>query len=330
MLSMWCLCSMGQNVFHNLRVPLLSPARHASMLISPISPLPWMLTITIAPNTEGLALRLAVGASSQGQYALVSFSLGIVHPYLFSSPSLSVQPDIVLPLLPQAPVHGSSAPAMDGFGGVPLPSRGTMAAQRTSSTTRTLVCGPFSVGNHIGAWGQYPNTTSFNTQDLMVVSLADDSQGPMLPAEFSRQVQAELNTHGISFYPPPADHNPGPPGDLHSQLWVLLQASIRQGVYTLKAHPTIDDNMFSLLEFKKIKTKLPNPMAPAGRGGVPPWIPIAPQFGDLIGPVNSFSTPVKGLRSIPTKQNQNLKACVCVRGFAWQETTETQTKFFFV
>ncbi|KAJ7716888.1 hypothetical protein B0H14DRAFT_2643763 [Mycena olivaceomarginata] len=103
------------------------------------------------------------------EYTLVSFSLGIVHPYLFSSPSLPVQPNIVLPLLPRAPVHGSSAPAMDGFGGVPLPSHGTMAAQRTSSATRTLVCGPFAVGNHIGAWGQYPNTTSFNTQDLMVV-----------------------------------------------------------------------------------------------------------------------------------------------------------------
>ncbi|KAJ7889833.1 hypothetical protein B0H14DRAFT_3855595 [Mycena olivaceomarginata] len=103
------------------------------------------------------------------EYALVSFSLGIAHPYLFSSPFLPVQPDIVLPPAPRAPVHGSSAPAMDGFGGVPPPSRRTMAAQRTSSAARTLVRGPFSVGNHTGARGQYPNATSFNTQDLMVV-----------------------------------------------------------------------------------------------------------------------------------------------------------------
>ncbi|KAJ7796439.1 hypothetical protein B0H14DRAFT_2619974 [Mycena olivaceomarginata] len=103
------------------------------------------------------------------EYALVSFSLGIAHPYLFSSPFLPVQPDIVLPPAPRAPVHGSSAPAMDSFGGVPPPSRRTMAAQRTSSAARTLVRGPFSVSNHTGARGQYPNATSFNTQDLMVV-----------------------------------------------------------------------------------------------------------------------------------------------------------------
>jgi hypothetical protein len=103
------------------------------------------------------------------EYAPVSISCGIAHPYLFSSPSLPAQPGIVSPPPPRAPVHGSSAPAMDGFGGVPPPSCGTMAAQRTSSAARTLIRGPFAVGNHTGPRGQYPNATSFNTQDLMVV-----------------------------------------------------------------------------------------------------------------------------------------------------------------
>ncbi|KAJ7765985.1 hypothetical protein B0H14DRAFT_3510132 [Mycena olivaceomarginata] len=253
----------------------------------------------------------------------------------FSTPLLPAQPGIVSPPPPGAPVHGSSAPAMDGFGGVPPPSRRTMAAQRTSSAARTLIRGPFAVGNHTGLRGQCPNATSFNTQDLMVVlwpmvlngdydppgyptskiaiknqhlkrytdklasfhlvfKIQVPAQGPMLPAEFSRQVQAELNAHGISFHPPcrPRSRSSWRP---LLQLWVLLQASIRQGVYTLKTHPTINDNMFGLPEFKKINTKFPNPMAPTGGGGVIPWIPIAPQFGHLISPVDSFSTPVAPL-----------------------------------
>ncbi|KAJ7721425.1 hypothetical protein B0H14DRAFT_3900597 [Mycena olivaceomarginata] len=155
------------------RVPLPSPARHASMLISPTSPLPWTLTIAITRDAEGLALRLAVGSTRTWdmQTSCLCPSVLMSHSLLLDSPFLPVQPDIVLPPAPRAPVHGSSAPAMDGFGGVPPPSRRTMAAQRTSSAARTLVRGPFSVGNHTGAQGQYPNATSFNTQDLMVKPL---------------------------------------------------------------------------------------------------------------------------------------------------------------
>ncbi|KAJ7890078.1 hypothetical protein B0H14DRAFT_2561359 [Mycena olivaceomarginata] len=139
---------------------------------------------------------------------------------------------------------------MDSFGGVPPPSHGTMAAQHTSSTAHTLVCGPLSLSNHTGAQGQYPTTMSFSMQDLMLTGDYDPPGYPTPKIAIKNQHLKRYTNHLASFH----------------------------------------------LIFKiQINTKFPNPMVPTGSGVVPPWITITPQFGHLIGPIDSFSTPASPL-----------------------------------
>jgi hypothetical protein len=54
-------------------------------------------------------------------------------------------------------------------------------------------------------------------------------------------------------------------------LWILLQATVRSGVYTLVAHPTINDPTFGYPTFKKLDRKFSNTFASGGPQSEP-WI----------------------------------------------------------
>ncbi|KAJ6505110.1 hypothetical protein C8R45DRAFT_1090861 [Mycena sanguinolenta] len=107
------------------------------------------------------------------------------------------------------------------------------------------------------------------------------------PAEFFNQIKTHLDNQHISFPPrPPAVLNSN---DIHSQPFILLKSSLSKGVYTLAPHPSINDNQFTHKELNKLSSKFPNPLAEQD-GGTLPWVWIAPHYGNLIGPVQRFST----------------------------------------
>ncbi|KAF8188551.1 hypothetical protein K438DRAFT_1972254 [Mycena galopus ATCC 62051] len=113
--------------------------------------------------------------------------------------------------------------------------------------------------------------------------------GKIPPAEFSGHITTHLQSHGLSMPPRPTDVDIGSPDDLHSQPFVLLKSSVKNGVYTLNQHPGINDNSFTSQEFTRLNRSFPNPMT--GLDSPHPWIWIAPRYGHISGPVDGFSTP---------------------------------------
>ncbi|KAF8145147.1 hypothetical protein K438DRAFT_1782182 [Mycena galopus ATCC 62051] len=127
------------------------------------------------------------------------------------------------------------------------------------------------------------------------------------PAEFSGHITTHLQSHGLSMPPRPTDVDIGNPDDLHSQPFILLKSSVKNGVYILNQHPGINDNLFTSQEFLKLNRSFPNPMT--GPDSSHPWIWITPRYGHISGPVEGFSTsdqplsgthPCFGLRIVDT------------------------------
>ncbi|KAJ7813743.1 hypothetical protein B0H14DRAFT_3477626 [Mycena olivaceomarginata] len=209
-------------------------------------------------------------------------SLGM-HSLLEDSAVQPVPLPAVLPPVLRPPTHGSLVGAMDGFSGVPAPVPGLAANANHSgprhrfpnSTTsagsnQCSVCvviwpmvlpGEFEVpgyaSNKIVVKNEYAGryADALQLNDL-VFHIQVPAQGPMPAAEFSRQLEEHLAKHNLSMPPCPPGVNPGPPNALHSQLWILLQATVRSGVYTLVAHPTINDPTFGYPTFKKTRPKV--------------------------------------------------------------------------
>ncbi|KAJ7245901.1 hypothetical protein B0H12DRAFT_1306591 [Mycena haematopus] len=140
----------------------------------------------------------------------------------------------------------------------------------------------------------------------LVFNIKVPGQGVTSPAEFSRQLLAYLSTHNLTMPPFPSDYEHDGADDLDGQLWILLDVQRRVDVHTLSAHFTINDNTFGYAQFKKFTSKFPSilftptssvPLPTATNP--PPWIFIgtllAPRFGNLVGPVATFSTPSEQL-----------------------------------
>ena len=131
---------------------------------------------------------------------------------------------------------------------------------------------------------------------------------PTIVSEFSRQVVEELAKSDLLILPDPHAMDDGIGGDLDDQPWALLRSSLRNDIFTLQVHPTINDTMFGYAEFLKLNKKLSNPTV----GDTKPWFFIgersiimrvrvlnhivpAPRWGHILGPVAMFSTPSQPL-----------------------------------
>ncbi|KAF7341674.1 hypothetical protein MSAN_02065600 [Mycena sanguinolenta] len=231
------------------------------------------------------------------------------------APPVPPQAQLQHPIAP-APVLRAGQPVMDAFSGIPATSAHNVGTQRTQSMIHNLSGGQFAtLRAHSGARRGYPAATAdplveidvvlwpqnvdrdFNLpgypSDPIKIKNADlkryvlrlnehhlalkirvPAQGLMSPAEFSRQLLAHLSAHSLTMPPFPSDYDTDGAGDLDATA------------------------VFGYQQFKKFTQKLANVLPPPAANmpltatvTVPPWIFIAPRFGNIVGPVDSFSKP---------------------------------------
>ncbi|KAF7355846.1 hypothetical protein MVEN_00913000 [Mycena venus] len=115
------------------------------------------------------------------------------------------------------------------------------------------------------------------------IDLEDRSDSPAV----QYALQGRAGCVVVPLCPPDADA--GSPDDLHSQLFILLKSTVKLGLYTLRAHPTINDNGFTYKEFNALNNKFKNPLMGPDKCDLV-WVWIAPRYGHLVGPIDRFST----------------------------------------